>query len=170
MRVLALAAFFVAVHSATAKSSDGHDIWDIPGALRLIRTADEVYVMPVKLTEKHHQAEVSGTYTTVTPHGDFKHVRPVLDRRARRELQRLLASDSSWCHCLDSTFPIGPEPKYVGYVFQRGKDKLLLLRFLRWRTDGIFNGEPTGGSLEEKASDKLDEWEKRYARPERGLK
>jgi hypothetical protein len=46
---------------------------------------------------------------------------------------------------------------------------LVLLRFLRWHTESTLNGAYTGGSLNEKASDQLDEWEKRYARPERGL-
>jgi hypothetical protein len=170
MRALVLAAFIAVAHSAVAESSPGRVIWDIPEAMRLIRTADQVYVMPVKLSEKRHRAEISGTYTTVTPHGDFKRARQIVDRDARRKLQRLLGKDSSWCHCHDSTFGIGPEPQYVGFIFQRGKDKLVLLRFLRWHTDGTFNGENTGGSLEEKASDKLDEWEKRYARPERGFK
>jgi hypothetical protein len=47
---------------------------------------------------------------------------------------------------------------------------LVLLRFLRWHTEGTFNAQRVAGSLEEKGSDKLDEWEKRYARPERGFK
>jgi hypothetical protein len=65
---------------------------------------------------------------------------------------------------------MGNEPKYVGFIFRKGRDKLVLLRFLRWHIQGTFNGERTDASLEEAASDKLDEWEKRYAKPERGLR
>lgn len=161
MRALATSVFLAVIHSAVAGSSPGRVVWDIPEAMRLIKTADQVYVFRVTVT-----ANKKGE---VTPHGDYKHVRPI-DADARRKLGRLLGKDSSWCHCFDSTFGIGPEPKYVGFIFQKGKDKLVLLRFLRWHTDGTFNGENTGGSLEEKGSDKLDEWEKVYARPERGFK
>lgn len=161
MRALAISVFLALIQSAVAASSPGRVVWDIPEAMRLIKTADQVYVFRVTVT-----ANKKGE---VTPHGDYKHARAI-GADARRKLGRLLGKDSSWCHCHDSTFGIGPEPKYVGFIFQKGKDKLVLLRFLRWHTDGTFNSENTGGSLEEKGSDKLDEWEKRYARPERGFK
>jgi hypothetical protein len=161
MRALVLLVFLAVIHSAIAASSAGRVVWDIPEAMHLIETADEVYVFQVTVT-KNKKGEVE-------PHGDYKHARAI-DAEARRKLSRLLGNDRSWCHCFDNTFGIGPEPKYVGFIFQRGKDKLVLLRFLRWHTEGTFNGENTGGSLEEKGSDKLDDWEKRYARPERGFK
>jgi hypothetical protein len=163
MRALALAAFLALVESTAAKSSPGRVIWDIPEALRLIRTAEQVYVFPVTVIRR------SGSSGGVEPHGDFRRVRAI-DADARRKLGRLLGKRGSWCHCFDNTFGVGLEPKYAGFIFQKKEDKLVLLRFLRWHTDGTFNGENIGGSLEEKASDKLDEWEKRYARPERGFK
>ena len=163
MRCLVIAASLAAIHVAAAestRSSGGRAVDDIPEALHLIRTADQVRVFRVTVT-----ANRKGI---VTPHGDYKHARSI-DAEARRTLGRLLGRYSSWCHCFDHTFGVGPEPKYVGFIFETGKDKLVLLRFLRWHTTGTFNGQRTGGSLEEKASDKLDKWEKRYARPERGL-
>jgi hypothetical protein len=163
MRVLVLAALLAVVQSAAAKSSAGRVVWDIPEALRLIRTADQVYIFPVTVISK------SASTGEVAPHGEYKRARAI-DAVARRQLGRLLGEDSSWCHCFDNTAGIPPEPTYVGFIFQKGKDKLVLLRFLRWHTEGTFNGERTGGSLEHRASDKLDEWEKRYARPERGFK
>jgi hypothetical protein len=161
MRALTLAAFFALVHGAAAEKLPGRVVWDIPEAMRIMKSADHVYVFRVTVT-----ADRRGE---VTPHGDYKHARAI-DADARRQLRRLLGNDSSWCHCSDNTFGVGPEPKYVGFIFQRGKDKLVLLRFLRWHTTGTFNDEHTGGSLEEAASDRLDEWERRYARPERGYK
>ena len=76
MRRLILVAFIAAIQSAVAKSADsplGRAIEDIPEALRLIRTADDVYVLPVTLTEDRERR--------VTPRGDFRHLRP--DRRRR---------------------------------------------------------------------------------------
>ena len=164
MRIAILLALLAVVRSATAEETGSSQLLALdqqPAALRLIRTADDVYVFPVRVT-KNKRSEV-------TPRGDYRHLRPI-SADARRSLGRLLGKDSSWCHCFDNTFGMGPEPKYVGFIFLKGKDKLVLLRFLRWHIEGTFNGERTDGSLEEAASDKLDEWEKRYAKPERGLK
>ena len=163
MRCLAIAVSLVGIHVAAAeptRSPAGRAVDDTPEALRLIRTADQVRLFRVTVTA-NRQGEV-------TPHGDYKHARAI-DTEARRTLGRVLGRYSSWCHCFDHTVGVGPEPNYVGFIFEKGKDKLVLLRFLRWHTTGTFNGQRTGGSLEEKGSDKLDAWEKRYARPERGL-
>ena len=46
----------------------------------------------------------------------------------------------------------------------------MLLGFMRWRFKATVFGSSTSGSLEEKASDKLDEWKKQFARPELGAK
>ena len=172
MRRLALIAFLAAIHSVAAdstQSSAGRVIWDIPEALHLIRTADEVYIMPVTCTTKKHRAEVKGTYLSLTPHGDYKRLR-LLGADARRKLGRLLGSQSSWFHGFDNTISIGPEPKNVGFIFRRGKDQLVLLCYMRWRFEGTFNGEHTGGSLEEKPSDNLDAWKEQYAKPELATK
>jgi hypothetical protein len=164
MRILILMASLAIVRLALAEPTSRSPALAIdqqPAALRLIRTAEQVYVFRVTVTENRRGE--------VTPHGDYKRARAI-DSDARRKLGHLLGKDSSWCHCFDNTFGVGPEAKYVGFIVQKGKDKLVLLRFLRWHTKGIFNGERTSESLEEAASDKLDEWEKRYAKPERGLK
>lgn len=162
-RCLVIAVLFAVIRIAAAEStgsSTGRAIDDIPEALDLMRAAGQVHVFRVTV--------IANRQGEVTPHGDYKHARAI-GADARRSLGRLLGKYSSWCHCLDHTVGVGPEPKYVGFVFQRGKDKLVLLRFLRWHTESTLNGAYTGGSLNEKASDQLDEWEKRYARPERGL-
>jgi hypothetical protein len=138
MRALVFAAFVTAFQSAAAASSPGRVVWDIPDALRLIRTADEVYVFPVTVVRTNPSTG------EVAPRGDYKRARAI-DADARRKLGRLLGKDNSWCHCFDNTAGIPPEPKYVGFIFQKGKDKLVLLRFLRWHTEGTFNGENRGG-------------------------
>ena len=172
MRAVVLIAFLALTHLAAARSVRFFPDLAVdasPDTMRVIRSADAVYVIPVRLTEKQHRAEVSGTYTTVTPHGDYKHAR-LLAPEASRALRKILGNDRSWFHGGDSTFGIGPEPKNVGYIFRRGKDELVLLGYMRWRFKGTFNGAPTGGSLEEAASDKLDAWKKEYAKPELGIK
>jgi hypothetical protein len=164
--------FLAAVNAAAAATfipPDGLIICDIPEALRVVRAADEVYVMPVRLTEERRRAEVSGTYTVVTPHGDYKHARRLVGD-ADRSLRQILGNKGNWFDGHDSTIGVGPEPKNVGYIFRKGKDQVVLLGYMRWRFDGTFNRAPTGGSLEEKASDKLDEWKKKYAKPELGIK
>jgi hypothetical protein len=125
--------------------------------MSVIRSADIVYVLPVTSIKKRRRAEDGSTYTSLTPRGDFKRTR-LLGREASRALRKILGDDKSWFHAHDSTFGIGPEPKNGGNIFRRGHDELVLLGCMRWRFEGTFNGAPTGGSLEEKASDRLDEW------------
>jgi len=139
----------------------GHAIEDWPEALHLIRTADRVSIFPVSSTSQPNG--------TIAPHGDYSRLRP-LDPDAYRKLKRLLGNEHSWFHGFDNTFGIGPEPKNAGFIFERGKNKLVLLCFMRWRFEGTLNGQNTGGSFEEKFSDKLDEWKKRYAKPELRIK
>ena len=171
MRCVVLVAFLVAVHAAAAAAHlpAPHIIWDLPEAMAFIRKADQAYVVPVTCTEKRRRLEISGTDIVLTPHGDYKRAR-LLGSEATRKLQRLLGKQSSWFHGQDSTFGIGPEPKNVGYIFRKGKDKLVLLGYMRWRFEGTFDGAPIFGSLEEKASDKLDEWKTLYAKPELTIK
>ena len=130
-------------------------------ALRFIRTANEVYVFPVRVS--------SNRRSEVTPHGDFKRAR-LLGADASRSLQRILGNESNWFDGFDNTFGFGHERKNVGYIFRRGKDEVVLLGYMRWRFKATVFGSSTSGSLEEKASDKLDEWKKRYAKPELGIK
>jgi hypothetical protein len=161
MRILILLASLAITGSALAEPSSVLAMDQQPEALRLIRTANEVYVFPVRVTENHH--------SEVTPHGDYKRAR-LLGAEASRKLRRILGQESNWFHGIDSTFGIGPEPKNVGYIFRSGKDEVVLLGFMRWRFKATVFGSPTSGSLEEKASDKLAEWKRQFARPELGTK
>jgi len=99
MRTLAISAFLAIVHSAVAVDPPGRVVWDIPEAMRLINTANEVCVFRVTV--------IANKKGEVTPCGDYKHARAI-DAGARRKLCHLLGKDSSWCHCHDSTFGIGP--------------------------------------------------------------
>ena len=65
MRYLTLVALLAVIHPPKADSSDppaGLVVWAIPEAMHLIRTADEVYIIPVVLTEDRNHV--------VTPVGD----------------------------------------------------------------------------------------------------
>ena len=154
-----LVAFFGAIHVATAASEHsggGRVVWYIPEAMRLIRTADEVYTLPVTLTDKAGE---------VTPHGNYKHLRR-LDADARRKLALLLGKEGNWFHGSDNRLSVGYEPRSVGFIFRRRGDKLVLLCGLGTSLEGSFNRESTSGDLADKASEKLDQWKKQYAKPE----
>ena len=169
MLCLILVAFLAGMHPAVAESKRSPAGWfidDIPEALRLIRTADQVYILPVTCTEKR-DPRLGGS--VLTPHGDYKHVRP-LGGGARHRLQCLLGKESNWFHGFDNSVEAGPEPKNVGFIFRKGKDELVLLCYMRHRFEGTFNGEGTGGSLEEKPSDELEQWKKEYAKQELAIK
>ncbi len=164
MRRLILVAFIAAIQSAVAKSADsplGRAIEDIPEALRLIRTANDVYVLPVTLTEDRERR--------VTPRGDFRHLRP--DRRRRPSKAAAFAR-----HRKKLVPRVGRHhqrrlrPSHCSLIFHKGEDRLVLLCGLGLRLKGTFNREPTGGSLEDKPADKLDKWKKQYAKPELGIK
>jgi hypothetical protein len=141
-RVALLACIAVAYSAAAASrySSNASVFWSIPEALRLIRTSDEVYVLPVTLTKDRDGA--------LTPHGNFKRLRP-LSADARGELSRLLGNEDSWLHGADNTISVDWPRKQAGFVFRQGRMKLVLLCGLGWRLEGTFNGETTDGSLGE---------------------
>jgi hypothetical protein len=148
-----------AIHLAAAEPKYPYNtaIEAVPEALRLIRTADEVYILPVTLAENRKHF--------VEPLGDYKHLRR-LDPVACRKLQRLLGAEKSWFHGGDNTISLDYSSRTVGFIFRKGKDKLVLLCGLGARFKGTFNGGETGGSLEFKQSDKLEKWKKQYAKPE----
>jgi hypothetical protein len=163
MRHLALLACIAIACSASAESGYeryGRVIWYNPKALPLIRTADEVYVLPVTLSDKNGEMN--------PPRGDYKHIR-LLDAGARRKLAGLLGKEHNWLHASDNTASDYAR-KDVGFIFRHGKDKLVLLCSLGWRLEGNFNGEHISGSLEEKPYEKLQKWKKQYAKPELGTK
>lgn len=160
MRYLTPVALLAAIHLGAAAPPNlpaGLVVWAIPEAMHLIRTADEIYIIPVTLTEDRNHV--------VTPAGDYKHRRR-LTAGARRKLVHLLANESNWFHGLDDTVSINSSHKNVGFIFRRGKEELVLLCGLGSSFGGVFKGETTGGSLEDKPSAKLDEWKKEYAKPE----
>jgi hypothetical protein len=164
MNRLALLACIAVACSAAGKSrysSNASVFWSIPEALRLIRTADEVYILPVTLTKDRDGV--------LTPHGNFRRLRP-LSVDARSELSRLLGKEDNWLHGADNTISIDWPRKQAGFVFRNEREKLVLLCGLGWRLEGTFNGETTDGSLEEKAFYKLDKWKQQYAKPELGIK
>jgi len=137
---------------------DGFGINNTPEALRLIRTAEQVYVCPVTLSNDDD----------LTLHGEYKR-RRLLGADETRKLARLLGTKNHWFNGADNTIGIPPYPKNVGFIFRKGRDELVLLCYMRWRVAGTFNGEYTCGSLDEKWSDRLDDWKRQYARPELGL-
>jgi hypothetical protein len=160
MHRVALLAYIAVACSASAESGYGRYgrvIWYNPEALPLIRTADEVYICPVTLSDKKGEIR--------PPRGDFKHLR-LLQGDARRKLQCLLGTKRNWFHGSDNTVSVGYDPRTVGFVFRKGADTLVLLCGLGWRLEGKFNREPTSGSLEEKPFDQLEKWKRQYAKPE----
>ena len=164
MRSLVFVALLATIHSAAAgspHSSAGTVVWAIPEALRVIRTADQVYICSVALSEDRDHF--------VTAHRDNKDSRP-LGADASRKLRRLLGTESNWFHGIDDTMTTGYQRKDVGFIFRKGGSEVVLLCGLGSRLEGTFNGEPTNGSLEDKPSAKLDEWEKEYAKPELATK
>jgi len=163
MHCVVLVVLLATIQSATAGSklpSTGRVVWYIPDAMHLIRTADEVYICPVTLTDKDGE---------VTPHGNYKHLRR-LDADARRKLGRLLGNERNWFHGSDNRITVGYERRNVGFIFRRGGDELVLLCGLVNSLEGRFNREHTSGDLEDKASEKLDEWKKQYAKSELATK
>jgi hypothetical protein len=126
----------------------GRVIWDIPEALRVLGTAEEVYIFPVA--------------TPREPHLDDKHLR-LLDPEVRGKLERLLSDGRNWFHGFDNRISLGALPAHVGFLFRQGKNELALF-FPRPR--GAFNGEHTGGSLEIGVSKEMEEWKQQFAQPE----
>jgi hypothetical protein len=141
---------------------EGFGVDNTPEALRLIRTADQVYVCPVTFTPSSKAAEF-------TLHGNYKYLR-LLGADARRKLGRLLGTKSHWFDGFDNTIMVRPESRNVGFIFRKGRDELVLLCYGRWRVAGTFNGEHTSASLKEKSSDRLDEWKQEYAKQELAIK
>jgi hypothetical protein len=137
-----------------------------PDILNFIRAAHEVYIFPVKFTRLSSAA--NNGYWSV-PRSDDKHLR-LLDGEARRGIVELLSREANWFHGINDFVLIGDEPRNVGYVFRRGTDQLKLFFSSGRRMEGAFNGEHTGGSLEEKQQKQLERWKEKYAQPELAVK
>jgi hypothetical protein len=145
----------------------GFDITLMPDVLRLIRSADQVYIFPVTFTAKP-SSRISGV-RYLNPHGHYDRSRSLSDE-ARRRLAHLLGYEKQWFHGNDSRISFGPEPRNVGFLFQRGRDELKVFCSEGGRLEGPFNGQLTGGSLEEKPEQQLEKWKQRYAAPELAAK
>jgi hypothetical protein len=160
MRSLGFFALLVTIHSAAAgspHSSAGTVVWAIPEALHVIRAADRVSICSVVLTEDRDHF--------VTAHRINKYSKP-LGADDSRKLRRLLGTESNWFHGIDDTASVGYPPKDVGFIFRKGQNEVVLLCGLGSRLEGTVNGEPTNGTLEDKASVTLDKWKKQYAQRE----
>jgi hypothetical protein len=121
-----------------------------PEVLNLIRTADEVYVFPVR--------------TPLKPHRDDKHLR-LLSRQPRQEIVRLLGNQKNWCQCVYDLVVVEPEPTNVGLLFRRGRSELVLFFTRGGYAEGTFNGQYIANPLND--GERMDEWSKRFAGTER---
>jgi len=132
-----------------------HGWWgirDTPPALRLIRTADQVLMFPITTPSK--------------PHRDDKRLR-LLSTDARRELVRLLSHQNDWFQgSYGGLIMLEPERRNIGFIFRRGGDELVLFFRGGGVAEGTFNGQHTGGLLEDERGKQLEEWKRHYARPE----
>lgn len=142
--------------------SDGrnHCVWtmcasgveDTPEALRLMRSADRVYVFPYPAGAE--------------PRRDDKRLRP-LAREARRKLAALLGQRSQWYSGFYNLVVV-PDPGF-GLVFRDGADELVLF-FIHGIADGTINGRSTSGVLEDPVAAQFEKWQKTYAQPELAAK
>jgi hypothetical protein len=120
------------------------------GALRLIRTADELYVFPLPNPSK--------------PERDDQHLRR-LGPNARRDLARLLGYEKDWFQGHYSLVWVEPPAPSIGFVFRRGNDELVLF-FTDTVAEGTYKGENTSGLLDDSRHKQFERWKKRYAKEE----
>ena len=131
----------------------GRDSWgidDTAGALRLIRTADHVYVFPLPNPSK--------------PELDDKDLR-LLGASARRDLAQVLGYRKDWWQGGYSILIADPPAPSVGFVFRQGNDELVLF-FTDTIADATYNGEHTSGMIDHSREKQFERWKKRYARQE----
>jgi hypothetical protein len=129
-------------------------MWD-PDVLRLIKSANEVYVFPVTTPSK--------------PHRDDKHMR-LLVGQARRDIVRLLSQERNWYQGHYSLMSVEPEPTNVGLIFRRGRSELVLFFSGEGFAEGSFNGQYVADPLEFKPGKKFVNWSARYAQVELAAK
>jgi hypothetical protein len=125
---------------------------DTPEALRLIRSAEEVYVFPYPAGAEARR--------------DDKHLRP-LGREARRQLAALLGQRKNWYSGFYNLI-IVPDPG-VGLLLRKGSHELVLF-FIHGFAKGTINGRSTSGVLEDPAGEHFEKWQKTYAQPELAAK
>jgi hypothetical protein len=148
--------------------SDG--LWlgirDSPEALQFIRRANDVYIFPVRFTSLRSSVHNAGW---LVPHRSDKHLRS-LGPEARRELVRLLSRQDSWFQGFDDRISVGDEPPNVGFLFRKGGDELVMLFCSGGMMEGVFKGQHTGGTLEERPQQEMDRWKTKYAQRELAIK
>jgi hypothetical protein len=137
-------------HSAMEWHAGALVFWGRPEAMRLVKTAEEVYVFPVA--------------TPLSPHRG-KQLR-LLDAAARKALGHLLGDKTNWLHGFDNRTRVGDEPTNIGFLFRHGSDELVLFFSSGGAVEATLNGENTGGSLEDRASVEMEKWKNQYAKPE----
>jgi len=144
-------------HKVLKWEPDGVSLPDNPAAMRLIRTAREVYVFPVT--------------TPLEPRRDDKQMR-LLGIKAREALVRLLGDKQSWLDGFDDTVmkPGADVPTNIGFLFRQGSSELVLFFTTGSRAEGSFNGEYTAGSVDSKPPMELEAWKNQYAKPELATK
>ena len=125
----------------------------VPELLHLIRTADQVYVFPLK--------------SPLKPNRDDKHLR-FLAPDARRKVARLLSDERSWFQGFDDRISIAPEPRNIGLLFRHGRDELVLFLSAGGMVDARFNGQRqrTRWSLQYRPEQEIEKWKGMYAGPE----
>jgi hypothetical protein len=129
----------------------GRFIWDVPEALHVLGSAEEVYVFPVTTPREPH-----------LPKGHLRLLGPA----ARKQLQNILSDQRNWFHGFDNLIMPDDPRTDVGFLFRQGKSELVLFMFYH-RAQGTFNGENTGGSLDLKTAWKdVEEWKRQYAQAE----
>jgi hypothetical protein len=141
-------------------------IRDTSEALQFIRSAHEVYIFPVRFTSVHSSVHNPGW---VVPRRDDKHLRPV-ESDARRELVRLLSPQESCFQGFDDRISVGDEPTNVGFVFRKGTDELVMFFSSGGMMEGVFKGQHTVGTLEDKQQEQMDRWKAKYAQKELAMK
>lgn len=130
-------------------------IGDNPDVLRLINSANDIYVFPVT--------------TPLAPHRDDKDLR-LLSGEARRKLVRLLGEKSNWyIGGWDLLFD-NNQPTDVGFVFRNGRDELVLFCSPGEIIEGTLNGERIKGMLNEGPGKRLEMWKKEFAKIELAIK
>ena len=104
--------------------------------------------------------------TPSKPHRDDKRLR-LLSTDARRELVRLLSHQNDWFQgSYGGLIMLEPERRNIGFIIRRGGDELVLFFRGGGVAEGTFNGQHTGGLLEDERGKQLEEWKRHYARPE----
>jgi hypothetical protein len=143
---------FAAIHATYGAEAQG--INNSPDVLRLIRSAETVYVFPVT--------------SPLKPQRDDRHMR-LLGPEARKDIVQLLGNEGSWWHGLAAIAIPEPQQTNIGLLFRSGKDEVVLF-FNSETVEGKFREIELGGLLEKKPKAEFEDWKRHYAQPELAFK